>query len=327
MCAIVRMLASFVMFAAIAVGGCGGATAQTYPVRVIKIIVPFPPGGNPDIATRIVGEELAKALKQPVVVENRSGANGGIGTQAVARSEPDGYTLLGANLGVLGINPGVYEKLMYDAANDFAPIAQLVASPLLLIGSRDGGFESVTGLVELAKKNPGKLSFSSSGNGSASHMAGVLFNQMAGTDITHIPYRGASGAATDVATGSVSITFGGQGAAWPLVDAGRVRAIALAGAKRSADHPGTPTVSESGVQGFQVVDWTGLLAPSGTPRPIIDKLNQEIGKVLRDPVVVKKLAAQGLEPSPGSPADFAAFIAAEQKKWGDVARKAGVRVE
>lgn len=318
---------SLVLIAAVTIVAAGRLSAQDYPTRAVKIIVPFPPGGNPDIAARIVGEELSKSLKQPVVIENRSGANGGIGASAVARAEPDGYTLLGANLGVMGINPGVYEKLIYDPVKDFVPISQFVASPLLLIGNREGGFESVAGLIALAKKNPGKLTFSSSGNGSASHMAGVLFNQLAETDITHVPYRGASGAATDVATGAISITFGGQGASWSLVAAGRVRAIALTGAQRSPEHPDTPTVLEAGVPGFQVVDWTGLLAPAGTPRAIIEKLNDETRKVLRDPAVVKKLAAQGLEPVPGSPEDFAKFIAAEQKKWAEVARKAGVRVE
>lgn len=324
---IVKAGVGLILIAAATILSAGGLSAQGYPTRVIKIIVPFPPGGNPDIAARIVGEELAKSLKQPVVIENRSGANGGIGASAVARAEPDGYTLLGANLGAIGINPGIYEKLIYDPVNDFVPIAQFVASPLLLIGSRDGGFELVASLIALAKKNPGKLTFSSSGNGSASHMAGVLFNQMAETDITHVPYRGASGAATDVATGAISIAFGGQGAAWSLVAAGRVKAIALTGARRSSEHPDTPTVSEAGVPGFQVVDWTGLLAPAGTPRAIVDKLNDEIQKVLRDQEVVRKLAAQGLDPTPGSPENFAKFIAAEQKKWAEVARKAGVRVE
>jgi tripartite-type tricarboxylate transporter receptor subunit TctC len=319
--------ASGVLLALLAVAGAGEAAAQTYPTRAIKIIVPFPAGGNPDIASRIVGDELSKALKQPVVIENRPGANGGIGTSAVAKAEPDGHTLLGGNLGVLGINPGVYDKLLYDPVKDFVPISRFVVSPLLLIASRDAPFDSVASLVALARKEPGKLTFSSSGNGSASHMAGVLLNQLAGTDITHVPYRGTGAATTDVATGNVSIAFGGQGASWSLVASGRVRALALTGDARAADHPETPTVSESGVPGYQIADWTGLLAPAGTPRAIVDTLNELVGKALRDPAIAKKLGAQGLEPAAGTPEEFAAFIAAEQKKWADVARKAGVRVE
>lgn len=301
--------------------------AQDYPSRTIKIIVPFPPGGNPDIATRIVAEQLSKSLGQPVIVENRPGANGGIGASAVAKSPADGYTLLGANLGILGINPAVYQKLLYDPAKEFVPVSRFVVSPLLLIAGRDVGFDSVAGLVAEAKKHPGKLTYSSSGNGSASHLAGVLFNELAGTNIVHVPYRGTSGAATDVATGSISIAFGGQGASWSLVSSGRVRALALTGEHRSKEHPNTPTVAESGVPGYIITDWVGLLAPAGTPQPIVDKLNQEVRKIFADPEITKKLMVQGLEPAAGTPAEFARFIAEEQKKWADVAKKAGVRVE
>ncbi len=304
----------------------GGVGAQSYPSRAIKIIVPFPPGGNPDIATRIVAEQLSKSLSQPVIVENRPGANGGIGTQAVAKSSPDGYTLLGANLGILGINPAVYNKLLYDPAKELVPISRFVISQLLLIAGRNVGFDSVAGLVTKAKAEPGKLTFSSSGNGSASHLAGVLFNQLAGTNMTHVPYRGASGASIDVATGTVSINFGGQGASWPLVESGKVRALALTGERRSREHPDTPLVTET-VPSYYIVDWTGLLAPAGTPQPIIDKLSAEVGKVFKDPEVVKKLLTQGLEPAVGTPDEFARFIKEEQKKWADVAHKAGVRVE
>lgn len=323
--AIARTIVALIALAALIVAA-ENATAQTYPTRAIKIIVPFPPGGNPDIATRIVAEQLSKSLGQPVVVENRQGANGGIGTQSVAKSPPDGYTLLGANLGILGINPAVYDKLLYDPAKDLVPISRFVISQLLLIASKDVGFNSVAGLVAKAKAEPGKLTYSSSGNGSASHLAGVLFNQLAGTDMTHVPYRGASGASTDVATGTVSINFGGQGASWSLVDAGKVRGLASTGDRHLSEHPNTPIVKDT-VPGYFIVDWTGLLAPAGTPQPIIDQLSAEVGKVFKDPEVAKKFLAQGLEPAAGTPAEFASFIVEEQKKWADVAHKAGVRIE
>ncbi len=301
--------------------------AEDYPSRVIKIIVPFPAGGSPDISARLVGDELSKALGQPVIIENRPGANGGIGAGAAAKSPADGYTLLGANLGVLGINPGVYSQLHYDPLKEFRPIAKLAVSPLLLIAGINTDFDSVEKLVARAKENPGKLTFASSGNGSASHMAGVLFNQMAGTEITHVPYRGASPAATDVAGGQVSIVFGGQGASWPLVNSGRVRALALTGKERSTDHPDVPTVSESGLPGYEIADWTALLAPSGTPDAIIARLNREIASAMRNPSMIAKLRAQGLEPTSGSPEELGDFIASEQKKWAAVAKKAGIRIE
>jgi tripartite-type tricarboxylate transporter receptor subunit TctC len=245
---------------------------------------------------------------------------------AVAKSPPDGYTLLGANLGILGINPAVYDKLLYDPAKELVPISRIAISQLLLIAGKDVGFDSVAGLVDKAKKEPGKLTYASSGNGSASHLAGVLFNELAGVDIVHVPYRGASGAATDVAGGTISINFGGQGAAWSLVDAGKVRALASTGDKRLKDHADTPTVTET-VRGYFIVDWTGLLAPAGTPQPVINKLTEAVGKAFSDPDVAKRFAAQGLEPAAGTPEEFSRFIKEEQNKWAAVARKANVRVE
>ena len=311
---IARAVLAFVFLTAPIVAAAD-ADAQNYPSRAIKIIVPFPPGGNPDIATRIVAEQLSKSLGQPVVVENRPGANGGIGTQAVAKSPPDGYTLLGANLGILGINPAVYDKLLYDPAKDLVPISRFVISQLLA----DRAVRTPASIPwrrswPKAKAEPGKLTYSSSGNGSASHLAGVLFNQLAGTDMTHVPYRGTGGASTDVAAGMISINFGGQGASWPLVEAGKVRALASTGDRRLSEHPNTPIVKDT-VPGYYIVDWTGLLAPAGTPQPIIDRLSVEVGKVFKDPEVAKKFLTQGLEPAAGTPAEFASFIVDEQKKW------------
>ncbi len=300
--------------------------AQDYPARLIKIIVPFPPGGNPDLAARLVAHRMAIDFGQPVIVENRTGANGGIGASMAAKAAPDGYTLLAANLGVLGVNPGIYEKLSYDPAKDFIPISRVAISPLLLITGASMPVNSVQTLIATARKEPGKLSYASSGVGSAAHMAGALFDRMAGTRMLHVPYKGASEATTAVASDVISVVFGGQGAAWALVASGKVRALALSGSKRSPRHPGTATVAEAGVPGYEIADWVGILAPEGTPQAVITKLNLEIGKALADPETQEKFALQDLEPAETTQQEFASFIDGEQKKWAEVAKRSGIRI-
>ena len=218
---------------ATATAGSFVAHAQDYPSRLIRIIVPFPPGGNPDLAARLVANQMAIDFGQSVIIENKPGANGGIGAKTVARADPDGYTLLVANLGILGINPVVRENLMYDTAKDFLPISRLAISPLVLIVNPSVKVSSVEELVARAKKEPSKLSYASAGVGSAAHMAGALFGQMAGVRLLHVPYKGASEAAPATAAGTVSMTFSGQGAGWPLVEAGHVKALGMTGLKRS----------------------------------------------------------------------------------------------
>jgi len=322
--AILSALASALVIAAAAQGV---AQAQDYPTRLIKIVVPFPPGGNPDLAARLVANRMAIDFGQTVIIENKPGANGGIGASAVAKSAPDGYTLLVANLGILGINPVVREHLSYDIAKDFVPVSRLAISPLLLIAEPSLKVNSLAEFIALAKKEPGKLSYSSAGVGSAAHMAAALFDQMAGTKMLHVPYKGASEAAPAVASGNVSVTFGGQGASWGLVSTGNVKALGLTGTKRSSEHPDVPTIAEQGVAGYEISDWAGMLAPAGTPQPIIDKLNAEVQKALADPDTRKKLELQGLEAAGTSAKDFSAFIASEQKKWGDVSKRANIRIQ
>jgi tripartite-type tricarboxylate transporter receptor subunit TctC len=305
----------------------GGAQAQNYPSRLIKIIVPFPPGGNPDLAARLVANRMSIDFGQSVIVENKSGANGGIGATTVVRADPDGYTLLVANLGILGINPGVYDKLAYSPLKDFVPVSRMAVSPLLLIAGTSLNIDSVQSLVEHAKKEPGKLSYASSGVGSAAHMAGALFDQLAGTEMLHVPFKGAAEGATAVASDVVSVVFGGQGAAWSLVQSGKVRALALTGSKRSSRHPDTPTIAEAGVPGYELSDWVAMLAPAGTPQAIVDKLNAEMKKALADPDTLQKFALQDLEPAGTSPQELAAFIEAEQKKWATVAQKGNIRIK
>jgi tripartite-type tricarboxylate transporter receptor subunit TctC len=301
--------------------------AQDYPTRLIKIVVPFPPGGNPDLAARLVANRMAIDFGQSVIIENKPGANGGIGASTVAKAQPDGYTLLVANLGILGINPVVREHLSYNTAKDFVPISRLAISPLLLIADPALKVNSVPELIALAQKEPGKLTYATAGVGSAAHMAAALFDQMAGTNMMHVPYKGASEAAPAVASGNVSVTFGGQGASWGLVSAGKVKALGLTGTKRSSEHPDVPTVAEQGVAGYEISDWAGMLAPAGTPQPIVDKLNAEVQKALADPETRKKLELQGLEPAGTSSKDFGAFITSEQKKWDEVAKRANIRIK
>ena len=302
------------------------AQGQNYPSRLIKIIVPFPPGGNPDLAARLVANRMSIDFNQTVIIENKPGANGSIGANVVAKAEPDGYTLLVANLGILGVNPVVREHLPYDTSKDFVPVSRLAISPLLLIVNSSLEIKTVQDLIAAAKKDPGKLTFATAGVGSAAHMAAALFDQMAGVQMLHVPYKGASEAAPATAAGNVSVTFGGQGAAWPLVAAGTVKALGLNGSKRSPTHPDVPTVAEAGVSGYEIADWVGMLAPAGTPQPIVEKLNAEVQKALTDPDTQKKFELQGLEPAGTSAKDFAAFIDAEQKKWGEVAKRDNIRV-
>lgn len=312
---------------ATATAGSFVAHAQDYPSRLIRIIVPFPPGGNPDLAARLVANQMAIDFGQSVIIENKPGANGGIGAKTVARADPDGYTLLVANLGILGINPVVRENLMYDTAKDFLPISRLAISPLVLIVNPSVKVSSVEELVARAKKEPSKLSYASAGVGSAAHMAGALFGQMAGVRLLHVPYKGASEAAPATAAGTVSMTFSGQGAGWPLVEAGHVKALGMTGLKRSPTHPDVPTISEAGVQGYDISDWVGMLAPAGTPQPIIDKLNAEVQKALADPETQKKFAQMGLEPAGTTPKGLTDFIEAEQTKWGTVAKRDNIHIK
>jgi tripartite-type tricarboxylate transporter receptor subunit TctC len=303
------------------------AQAQDYPTRGIKIVVPFPPGGNPDLAARLVAHQMSIDFGQTVVIENKPGANGGIGASTVAKAPPDGYTLLVANLGILGLNPVIRTRLLYDPLKDFVPVSRIIISPLLLIADPALKVGSIQEFIALAKKEPGKLSYSSAGVGSAAHMSAALFEQMTGTKMLHVPYRGASEAAPAVAGGNVSITFGGQGASWSLVAGGNVKALGLTGTKRSSEHPEVPTIAESGVPGYEIADWAGMLAPAGTPQPIIDKLNASVQKALNDPDTRRKFELQGLEPAGSSGKEFMAFIQAEQKKWADVAKKADIHIQ
>lgn len=302
------------------------AFAQDYPTKAVRVIVPFPPGGSTDIAARIVGEKLSTMIKQPVLIENRPGANGGIGAETAARAAPDGYTLFLGNLGVMAINPAIYERLSYDPRKQFVPVAMNIVSPLILIANPSAGINTVADLIARAKAEPGKLTFSSGGNGSAAHLAAELLNVAAGTQTLHVPYKGAAPATTAVASGEVVYGFSGQGPSWPLVKAGKLRALALSGLKRSSDNPDTPAVAET-LADFEVLDWNGMFVPTGTSSEIVNRLNQWINAALNDPETRAKMQTNGLDATPRSAEQFAAFIRNEQAKWERVARAAKVKAD
>ena len=299
----------------------------TYPNKPIRLIVPFPPGGTTDILARSVGNELTKSLGQPVVVENRSGAAGNIGADAVAKSAPDGYTLLMGTVGTHGINSGLYAKMPYDAVKDFAPITIVAAVPNMLVLHPSVPAKTVKELIDLAKANPGKITFASSGAGTSIHLSGELFKTMAGVDILHVPYKGSSPALTDLVGGQVNIMFDNMPSALPLVKGGRLRAIAVTTSKRSATMPDLPTMAEAGLPGFDASSWFGVLAPAGTPKDIINKLNAAIVKALGTPEMKDKLSSQGAEPIGNTPEQFATHIQSELVKWAKVIKESGAKVD
>jgi len=311
------------LLAAPALGARAQSIAEGRPVR---LVVPFAPGGSPDIIARLVAPELSKALgNQPVVVDNRPGANGGIGIGGVMRAAPDGSTLLMGNLGTLAINPAVYEQLAYDP-KALTPIIRTGTSALVLAVPGSGNIRSVQDLIAQAKAKPRELTCSSGGNGTASHLAAAYFTQLAGIEMVHVPYRSTVAAATALVTAEVTCNFGGQGAVWPLTEGGQVRAIAVTGPTREAGRD-VPTVIESGLPGFEVVDWFGLLAPAGMAAPLVQQLNTAMNGILRNSEITSKLALQGIVTGGGSPNDFDTFVTREREKWARTAQAAQIKVE
>ncbi|MFT8246828.1 tripartite tricarboxylate transporter substrate-binding protein [Roseomonas sp. BN140053] len=294
--------------------------------KPIRLVVPFAPGGSPDIIARLVAPELSRALGgQPVVVDNRPGANGGIGIGGVVRATPDGTTLLVGNLGTLAINPAVYEQLPYDP-KALTPITRAGTSALVLAVPGSSDIRTVGELVARAKARPRELTYSSGGNGTASHLAAAFFTQLAGIEMLHVPYRSTVAAATALVTSEVNCNFGGQGAVWPLTEGGQVRAIAVTGAQREPGRE-VPTVIEGGLPGFEVVDWFGVLAPAGMAPALVGQLNAALNAILAQPEIAAKLAVQGILAGGGTPEQFATFTAAEQEKWARTARAAQIKVE
>ena len=300
---------------------------QGYPSKAIRIIVPYTPGGTSDILARSIGQKLHEAWGRPVVVENRAGANGNIGANLVARSQADGYTLLLADVGALAISPSVFPGLPFDPAKDFAPVVLISYSPHVLGVHPSVPAKSVKELIDLAKSKPGQLNFATAGVGSAPHLAGIEFALRAGIQWTYIPYQGGSAAVIDVVAGHADVLFNGMLPVVPHLKGGKMRALAVSSAKRTAAAPEIPTVAESGLPGFETGSWQGMLAPAGTPREIIDRLNAEIRRILATPELRKQLTDQGTEVRAGPPEELGRFIQREIPRWAAVVKKSGVKVD
>ena len=303
------------------------AQGDAYPSRPIQLIVTVPPGGAADLTARLVGAEMAKGLGQSVVVQNKGGASGTIATDFVAKAKPDGYTLLLNAISTHGIGPHLFAKLPYDPVKDFAPIGLVASIPLVLVVHADVKATSVAELIALAKATPGRVSFATPGKGGAPHMAAELFMQATGTEMLHVPYKGSGPAVIDLAEGRVHIMFDGVPALDPHIRSGKLRPIAANSAKRNAVLADVPTFAELGMPGMEVSLWYGLVAPAGTPQPVLERLNGELAKALASAAVREGFARQSIEPGGGSADDFARFMAAESARWARVVKAARIEPE
>ena len=315
-----------ILLALIGLVSAGLVSAQSYPARQVRIVVPFPPGGTSDILARTIGTRLAAPLGQPVVVENRPGAGGNIAADHVAKSAPDGYTLI-MGTSSLAISQSLYSKLTYNLLQDFAPITQAVNYTNLLVVHPSAGVKSVDELLKLARAKPGSLSYGTAGNGTPPHMTGELFKAYTSVNIVHIPYKGGAPAIADLIAGQIPMMFDNVPPLLPHVRAGKIQALAVTSLARIAVLPDVPTLHELGLKDFDAVGWNGLLAPAGTPRDIVARLNTEVVRVLRIPEVRDQLTSQGADIVGNSPEQFAAWIRAEVKKWAEVVKVSGAKID
>ena len=320
---LLRLGATLVLALAVA----GPVAAQGYPAKPIRLVAPSTPGDAPDVIARMVADKLSIALGQQVVVENRPGAGGVVGSEIVAKALPDGYTLIMGNAGSHGINAAVYSKLPYDIQRDFAPVSQIAIAPNIFVVNPDIPAKSIPEFVAYAKARPGQLAYASGGNGSSAHMSMELLKSMAGIELIHVPYKGSSPALTDVMAGQVAVMSVNMPPAVPLVKAGKLRALAVTTRTRSPLMPEVPTVAESGLPGYETVAWFGVLAPAGTPKEIVNRLSVEIAKIARSPEMRERLVSLGAEPVGGTPDEFAAVIARDIAKWTALAKSVGIKVD
>jgi len=303
------------------------APAQSYPTKPIRFVIPFPPGGPADIFGRIIGQHLSDRWNQQVVIDNRAGAGGNIGADIVAKAPADGYTILMGFVGTHAINPSLYKTMPYDNVKDFEPVGLVATATIVLVTHPSVQATSVEELIALAKAKPGALTFGSPGNGTPQHLAGELFNTMAQVKTMHIPYKGAVPALQDLLGGRISFIFSSMPPALPHVKLGKLNALAVTSTKRSSATPDLPTVAESGLPGYEVINWYGLLAPRGTPQEIVTKLNAEATRIMNLPDVKERLAGQGAETFTSGPQEFGAFIRSETAKWAKVVKFAGARID
>ena len=315
----------FVVGAAVATAMFTGAIpfamaedASSFPSKPITIVVPFSAGGTTDILARLIGQKMTERWKVAVVVDNKLGAGGNIGTAQVARSAPDGYTLVMGTIGTHAINPSLYASMPYDALKDFAPITRAAMVPNVLVVNPSSPFNTVKELIDYGKANPGKLTFGSSGHGSTLQLSGELFKMLAHVDMVHVPYKGSAPAVADLLGNQITMIFDNLPSSLPHVKAGKLKALGVTSSARVAQLPDVPTLAEAGVPDYEIMSWFGLWAPAKTPRPIVDKLNQAIVEILNTPELQQKISEQGAIPSPETPAQFERFIRAETEKWNKV---------
>ncbi len=314
------LLASFILLSPALAGAA-------YPDKPIRLVVAYPPGGGTDIIARLIAPELSKKLGQPITIENRGGASGNIGTEAVVNSPANGYTLLMGNVAPNAINISVFKKLPFNPEKDLAPISLVVITPNILVANIELPVRSATDLLALAKASPGKINYPSAGNGTSSHLAGVLFGSMGNVSMTHIPYKGGGLVMNDLLGGQVDVYFATMPAAMPFVKSGKLRALAVTSEKRSLLMPELPTISEAGLVGYSATTWYGLYAPKGTPPEIINKVNRATLDILQDTEMRERLIQRGFEPVGNSPKQFALFISSEIAKWAKVVAVAGIEPE
>lgn len=321
-----KMLIALAGLAA-AIAAAPSAIAQSYPNKAIRFIVPYPPAGAGDMVARLLGQKLGEALKQQVVVDNRSGAGGIIGVQTAVRAAPDGYTIALCTSSTQVIAPILQSDVPYDAIGDFSPITLTVFIPNILVAHPSIGVDTLQELIRMAKARPGQLSYASNGTGTSSHIAGELFNRVAGIQLIHVPYKGAGIGINDLLGGHVQLLFGGISTSLPHVKSGRLKALAVTSLKRSRAAPDVPTMDESGLRGFEVIQWFGVAGPKGLPKTVVNKLNSETRKILESPEFNERMAQQGLDAVGSSPEVFVAFLKAETAKWTKLLKEAGIRAD
>jgi tripartite-type tricarboxylate transporter receptor subunit TctC len=305
----------------------GAAGAQTYPSKPVRLVVPFAPGGSSSLVARSVAAEMEKGLGQPIVIENKGGGGGNLAMQEAAHAEPDGYTLIIGHIGSLAVNPYMYEKLPYDVDRDFAAVSLLAVVPAIFVVFHEVPAKDLRELVALAKKKPGELFYGSAGNGSAGHLAMEYLKQAAGIDLKHVPYKGTGPNVTDLIAGRTQVASAGTPPLMPHVKSGKLRVVAVGGAKRLASMPEVPTVAEQGYPGFQTSQWYGLNAPAKTPEPVIRRLAQEAAKAAKSALVAERFKSDDAEPVGSTPEEYAAFIKKEQERWSKVVRTANIRAD
>ena len=301
--------------------------ANQWPSKPITIIVPFAAGGTTDIVARLTGLALSKELKQSVIIENRAGAGGNIGSNIASKAPADGYTLVMGTVGTHAINPHLYKKMPYDTLKDFSPISRIASVPNVLVLNQSSSAKTVKDVMDEAKKNPGKLAFSSSGSGASTHLTGELFKSLAGVEMLHVPYKGSAPALTDLMAGQVDLMFDNLPSAMPFIKSGKLKAIAVTTLQRASQLPDLPTIDESGIPGLDASSWFGLFAPSKTPKEVITTINEALQKVMESSDLKSKIESQGGTPIYETPANFSAYLAAENTRWAKVVKQSGATIE